>query len=322
MLSKTKLPELKDVMLAHKAIKGYLKPTPLIYSKTLSGALGCQAYVKLENLQPTMAFKVRGGVYYMTKMKEEALKRGVITASTGNHAQSIAYAGALFGVGVKVVMPESAPQLKIYATENLGAEVIIHGAYYDEANDYAQKLSAEKGYLYIHGVNEALLYPGVATMHLEVIEELPDVDVVINPIGGGSGVSGACIVYKTINPAIRVIGVQAAGAPAFYQSWKSGSLATTKGVETQAEGLATARGYELPLSILRGKLDDVVLVEDGEMFEAVKLLFNTTRQIAELAGAAATAAAVKIKHQIAGKKVVLMLTGGNISADTLTRILK
>jgi threonine dehydratase len=321
-LNETRLPELKDVMMARRTISRYLKPTPLIYSKLLSRTLGCDAYVKLENLQPTMAFKVRGGVYYMSEMKEEALRRGVITASTGNHAQSVAYAGALFGVSVKIVMPKGVPQLKVDATKNLGAEVIIHGAYYDEANDYAQKLSAEKGYLYIHGINEVLLYPGVATMHLEVIEDLPDVDVVFNPIGGGSGVSGACIVYKTINPAIKVIGVQAAGAPAFYESWKSGSPKATQGVNTQAEGLATGRGYELPLSILRGKLDDVVLVEDNEMLQAVNLLFNTTRQIAELAGAASTAAAVKIKEQLAGKKVVLMLTGGNISAQTLSRVLQ
>lgn len=312
--------KLSDVMLARKIVGKHLKLTPLIYSRTLSSLTGAEIYLKLENLQPTKAFKVRGGIYYMSRKAVEAGGKSVVTASTGNHAQSIAYAGSLFGVDVKVVMPEGVPRLKLETTRSLGAEVIIHGSYYDEANDYAMKLAAERDYLYIHSINEPLLYPGVATMHLEVVEELPDVDVVINPIGGGSGVSGAVVVYKAVNPAIRVIGVQASGAPAFYTSWKSEEITTTHGVNTEAEGLATARAYEYPLSIVRGRLDSVVLVEDREMRDAIRLLFECEGQVTELAGAASTAAAIKMKNELEGKKVALIVSGGNISEEKLKRV--
>ncbi len=317
-----RIPQLKDVYAARKVIAHYLKPTPLIFARRLSNMLGCQIYLKLENLQPTRAFKVRGGIYYMEKMKQEALSRGVIAASTGNHAQSIAYAGSMFGVQVKIVMPKGVPELKAEAVRDLGAEVISQGTYYEEAREHAERLASEKKYLYIHSSNEPLLHEGVATMHLEVLEEQPDIDVIINQIGGGSGASGACIVYKTLDPRIKVIGVQAEGAPAFYHSWKDGVLRQTEGVKTTAEGLATAQAYELPLKILREKIDDVILVSDEEMRRAVKTLFLTTGQVAELSGAASTAGAFKIKSQLSGKKVAIMLTGGNIQLEQLVSILQ
>ncbi|MGB9023851.1 MAG: threonine/serine dehydratase [Candidatus Bathyarchaeia archaeon] len=316
------IPQLGDVYAARKVVNRYLKPTPLIYSRRLSDLLGCQVYLKLENLQPTRAFKVRGGIHYMHRMKDQATKRGVIGASTGNHAQSIAYAGSLFGVTVKIVMPHGVSRLKNEAVRDLGAEVITHGGYYEEAREYAEKLASEKGYLYVHGINEPLLYEGVGTMHLEIIEEQPDIDVVINPIGGGSGACGACIVYKAVDPRIKVIGVQAEGAPALYQSWKSGTIVSTGGVKTAAEGLAAGQAYELPLRILRERLDDMVLVSDDEMKQAVRNILYATGQVAELAGAASTAAALKIKDKLNGKKVALLLTGGNIERDQLLQILR
>ena len=316
------IPQLGDVYAARKVVNRYLKPTPLIYSRRLSDLLGCQAYLKLENLQPTRAFKVRGGIHYMHRMKDQATKRGVIGASTGNHAQSIAYAGSLFGVTVKIVMPHGVSRLKNEAVRDLGAEVITHGSYYEEAREYAEKLASEKGYLYVHGINEPLLYEGVGTMHLEIVEEQPDIDVVINPIGGGSGACAACIVYKAVDPRIKVIGVQAEGAPALYQSWKSGTIVSTGGVKTAAEGLAAGQAYELPLRILRERLDDMVLVSDDEMKQAVRNILYATGQVAELAGAASTAAALKIKDKLNGKKVALLLTGGNIERDQLLQILR
>jgi threonine dehydratase len=317
-----RIPQLKDVYLARRVIARYLKPTPLIYSRRLSNLLGCKVYLKLENLQPTRAFKVRGGIYYMERMKTQALSQGVIAASTGNHAQSIAYAGSIYGVQVKIVMPNGVPGLKAEAVRDLGAEVITHGSYYEEAREYAEHLASERRYLYVHASNEPLLHEGVATMHLEIIEEQPDIDIVINPIGGGSGASGACIVYKTLDPRIKVVGVQAEGAPAFYHSWKDGVMRQTAGIKTAAEGLATAQAYELPLRILREKLDDVVLVSDLEIERAVKAIFLATGQVAELSGAASTAGAFKIKDQLAGKNVVLMVTGGNIQPDQLASILE
>jgi threonine dehydratase len=317
-----RIPQLRDVYTARSVVNRHLKSTPLFFSRRLSAALGCEAHLKLENLQPTRAFKVRGGIHYMNTAKEDAINRGVITASTGNHAQSIAYAGALFGVQVRIVMPEGVPHLKVEAVEQLGAEVITHGSYYEQAREYSEKLASEKGYLYVHGINEPLLYEGVGTMHLEIIEEQPDIDVVLVPIGGGSGACAACIVYKALDPRIKVIGVQAEGAPAFYRSWKNGMMVSTNGISTAAEGLATSRAYELPLEILRERLDDIVLVSDEEMKQAVRDILRTTGQVAELSGAASTAAAFKIKDQLTGKKVALILTGGNIEPEQLAHILE
>jgi len=320
-MSPERIPTLRDVYAARKVISTYLKPTPLFYSRHLSKLLGCQLYLKLENLQPTRAFKVRGGINYMERMKQQAAGKVVITASTGNHAQSIAYAGSLFGIEVKIVMPAGVPEMKAQAIKELGAEVITYGSYYDEAREYAEKLATQKGYVYVHGSNEPLLHEGVATMHLEIFEEQPDVDVVINPIGGGSGASGACIVYKTLDPRITVIGVQAEGAPAFYNSWKGGVIKQIDRVNTAAEGMATAKAYELPFKILRKALDDVILVSDAEMKGAVRSIFSATGQVAELSGAASTAAAFKIRNRLTGKKVALLLSGGNIEPNQLARIL-
>ncbi len=320
-MSSERIPTLRDVYAARKVISTYLKPTPLFYSRHLSKLLGCQLYLKLENLQPTRAFKIRGGINYMERMKQQAADRVVITASTGNHAQSIAYAGSLFGIEVKIVMPAGVPEMKVEAIKELGAEVITYGNYYDEAREYAEKLATQKRYLYVHGSNEPLLHEGVATMHLEIIEEQPGIDVVINPIGGGSGASGACIVYKTLDPRITVIGAQAEGAPAFYNSWKEGVIKQTDRVNTAAEGLATAKAYELPFKILRKALDDVILVSDDEMKGAVRTIFFATGQVAELSGAASTAAAFKIRDRLAGKKVALLVSGGNIQPEQLAQIL-
>jgi threonine dehydratase len=320
--AQSQVPRLLDVFAARTIVNRYLKPTPLIHPRALSKLLGCEVFLKLENLQPTRAFKVRGGVRFMENLVKQGQPRTVITASTGNHAQSVAYAGKLFGVQVKVVMPQGVPQLKSEAVKDLGAELLFHGNYYDEAREYAERLASQNGYLYIHPSNEPLLFEGVATMHLEVIEEQSDLDIVINPIGGGSGASAACIVYKCLDPKIKVIGVQAEGAPAFYNSWKSGSIMFTDGVKTQAEGLATSQVYELPFRFLKEKLDDVILVSDAEMMQAVRTIFSTTGQIAELAGAASTAAATKIKDELQGKNVALLVTGGNIGPHQLAEILR
>ena len=316
-----RLPTLQGVYEAKHVIRGYLEPTPLLYSRRLSRMLNCEIYLKLENLQPTRAFKVRGGVNYMSKLGSNGKSKVVITASTGNHAQSIAYAGSLFGVRVKIVMPNGVPNLKVEAVKDLGAEVIFQGRFYDEARQYAEELASKEGFLYLHGSNEPLLHEGVGTLHLEIFEERPEVDVVINPIGGGSGASGACTVYKTLNARIRVVGVQAEGAPALYNSWKEGTIKPAEPVTTSAEGLATANAYELPFRVLRELIDEIVLVSDDDMKRAVKTIFLATGQVAELSGAASTAAAFKLKNQLAGKRVALVVTGGNIGQEQLASIL-
>ncbi|MEM4487882.1 MAG: threonine/serine dehydratase [Desulfurococcaceae archaeon] len=312
---------LKDVYSARKRISKYVRRTPLVYSKKLSNLLGFNTYLKLENHQVTRAFKVRGGVNYVLSNEDEALKSGLITASTGNHAQSIAYAGSIIGAKVVVVMPHGVSRVKVDAVKDLGAEVIFYGKVFDEALDYALDLSKNKGMKFVHSVNESLLYPGVGTMHLEVLEDLPEVNVVINPIGGGSGASSGVIIYKTVNPKIKVIGVQAEGAPSVYLSIKEGKVVSTGEARTAAEGLATSRAYDFSFNILKGRIDDVVLVSDREIFRAVKLLVETEREIAEPAGAASLAAALKLKNT-EDINVVLMVTGGNIDIPILSKLLQ
>jgi len=250
---------------------------------------------------------------------DEARRRGLVTASTGNHAQSIAYAGSIIGARTVIVMPNGVPMEKINAVKDLGGEVILYGSVFEESREYAEDLARREGMMYVHPVNEPLLYLGVATMHLEVIEDLPEVDAVFNPIGGGSSASGAVLVYKSMDPGIKVIGVQAEGASSFYESWKSGRLTSTGRADTIAEGLATASAYELPFRFLRDRIDSVVLVSDEEILNAVKMLLYEGI-VAEPSGAAGLAALVKYRDMVEGK-IVVPVTGGNMSRELLERIL-
>ena len=316
-----RVPTLRDVYRARKVISRYLPRTPLVYAPRLSRILGFDTYLKLENTLPTRAFKVRGGVYYLYVKQNEAVKRGVVTASTGNHGQSIAYAASLFGAEATVVLPHGVPKVKIEALKSLGANVVLWGRVFEEAREYAEKLARERGLLYVHPVNEPLLYPGVATMHLENLEDMPDLDAVINPIGGGSGASGAVVVFKSADPRVKVIGVQAEGANSFYLSWRSGRLVSTGRAETIAEGLATSKAYEYPFTILRSRIDDIVLVSDEEILNAVKNLLEYEGVVAEPAGAAALAAAMRIRDRLRGRKIVVMVTGGNIDPELLESLI-
>ena len=309
---------LRDIYRARTLISKHIVRTPLRYSRRLSRILGLDIYLKLENTQITRSFKVRGGLHYMSIKADEASSRGVITVSTGNHAQSIAYSASIYGAKATIVMPHNISRTKVEALRDLGAEIIFHGSIFEEAREYAEKLAEERGMLYIHPINEPLLYPGVATMHLENIEDLPDVNIIINPIGGGSGASGAVIVAKSADPSIKVIGVQAEGAPSFYLSWRQKRLISTGSANTIAEGLATARAYELPFGILGDRIDDVILVSDEEIIRAIKLLAELEGIIAEPAGAASLAAAYKIRDRIRGLKVIAMITGGNIDLEKLS----
>jgi len=315
-------PTISDVFRARTVVKRHLRPTPLIRPAALDKALGCETYLKCENLQPIGAFKIRGGLNLISRLTREERANGVITASTGNHGQSIAYSARAFGVPAIIGAPEGANPYKVEAMRNLGAKVILHGKDFDEVRVLVEEMAGERGYRYVHSMNEPLLIAGVATAYLEIIEEAPDLDYIIVPVGGGSGACGACIVAKSLNPGIKVIGAQAERAPAVYRSWKEGRLVETGYPDTFAEGLATRVAFELPFSILRKYLDDMVLVSEEEIEQAVVLLLETAHQLAEGAGAAATAAARKISGRIAGKRVALMLSGGNITVEQLRRVLK
>jgi threonine dehydratase len=314
-------PRLRDVYRAKKTIAPYLQRTPLHYSAGLSQVLDAEVYLKHEEYLPLGAFKGRGGINLLANLSQEERDRGVITASTGNHGQSIASACREFGVRAMIGLPEKANPLKVAAMRALGAELIFHGENFDQAREHCERLAREEGYRYVHAVNEPLLIAGVGTAALEIIEDLPDVEVLIVPLGGGSGVSGACIVAKAIDPEIEVLAVQSEAAPAAYLSWKEGSIAQAE-MTTFAEGVATGMGYELTQSIIAELLDDFLLVTDDDIRYAIGLLVEKAHTLAEGAGAVALAGAVKNADRIKGKKVSITVSGANITADTLAEALK
>jgi len=315
------VPNLYDVFRARRTIAPHLAPTPLVRSRGLSRLLDCDCYLKLETLQPIGAFKVRGGINYMASLDEAARRRGVITASTGNHGQSIAYAARQFGVPCTIAAPEGSNPLKVAAMRDLGATVVLTGKDFDEARLWVESEVRAKGIPYVHSANEPLLIAGVGTLSLEVMEALPDADAILVPIGGGSGASGHCIVAKTINPRTQVIGVQAERAPAAWRSWREKRLLEEPSADTAAEGMATRVAFELTMRILWERLDDFVLVSEEELRDAVAGMLEHGRVLAEHAGAAPLAAAIKLRDRLRGRKVVLIVSGGNITMDQLRHLL-
>jgi len=315
------VPTLRDVYAAKQLIAQYLPRTPLSYSAGLSELIGGEIYLKHEDHLPLGAFKQRGGINLLANLTPEERDRGLITASTGNHGQSIANACRTFAARAMVVLPQNANPLKVAAMRALGAELIFHGTIYDDARGHAERLAEEGGYRYVHPSNEPLLISGVATQTLEIIEDLPEVEAILVPLGGGSGVAGACIVAKAVHPEIQVIAVQSELAPAGYLSWQQGQLVQAP-TQTFAEGIATGGGYELPQSIIRHSLDDFILVSDDEIHYAIGLLIEKAHTLAEGAGAAATAGALKHKEHLRGKKVAIIISGGNITLNQLEDSIK
>jgi threonine dehydratase len=316
----TLVPTFNDVLAARERISPYLLPTALNRYPALDDLVGTETWVKHENHQPICAFKIRGGINLVSQLSDDERRRGVITASTGNHGQSIAYAARPFGVRAIICVPEGANPVKVASIRGLGAEIVTHGVDFDEARVHASQLAEAHGYRYIHSGNEPHLIAGVGTQALEILERQPDIDVIIVPIGGGSGAAGTCIVAKAINPKIQVIGVQSAEAPAAYKSWKARRLLEDR-MGTIAEGLATRTAFELPQRILWEMLDDFVLVPDAEIRTAVCMMIETTRNLAEPAGAAALAAALQLKERLKGKRVALILSGSNITPVQLRELL-
>ena len=313
-------PGFTDVLDAARQIRAYLSPTPLRHYPALDRMVGAEVYVKHENHNPTGAFKVRGGVNLVSRLSDDERRRGVIAASTGNHGQSVAYAARLFGVSAIICAPEAANPVKVESMQDLGAEVVLAGERYDDAKHNAERMAREQGYRYIHSGDEPLLIAGVATHTLEILQEQPDVDVVIVPIGGGSGAAGAGIAARAINPNVQVIGVQSDAAQAAWLSWKSGEMRVSPN-RTRAEGLSTATPFALPQRIMRRVLDDFVLVSDDQIDAATAVMIEKTRTLVEAAGAAALAAALTLRDRLADRKVALICSGGNISPAQLKTLL-
>jgi threonine dehydratase len=272
----TQAPTFLDVLAAHRRISPYLTPTPLHSYPALNALIGAEVYVKHENHQPVGAFKVRGGINLVSQLSSDERRRCLITASTGNHGQSVAYAGRLFGAPVRIVVPEGANPGKVDAMRGMGAEVLFRGTKFDDAVRACEALGAEHGQRYVHAGNEPLLIAGVATHTLEILLTQPAIEVIFVPLGMGSGAAGACIAAHAINPKVRVIAVQAESSPAGYQSWKSKSLRTADN-RTFAEGVATGSAAALPQSILWQQLADFILVSDDDIRRAMVWMIERAR---------------------------------------------
>jgi threonine dehydratase len=315
------IPDLGDVLDARRMIAPYLEPTPLRRYPLLDEALGADVFAKHENHLPTGAFKVRGGINLVGRLDLEMRAAGVCAASTGNHGQSVAYAASLFGVAATIFVPLSANPVKIASMRSLGAEVVEHGADFDEARERCAEEAARRGSRYVHSGDEPLLIAGVGTATLEILEKAPEIEAIIVPVGGGSGAAGACVTAKAIRPDIEVIGVQSQAAPAAYRAWREGELVEDR-MGTFAEGLQTRVAFELPQRILARHLDDFVLVTDDDLRSATLRLLEVTRNLIEPAGAAAFAAALKLRDRLAGRKVALVCSGGNMNPQQLHELLE
>jgi threonine dehydratase len=313
-------PTILDVIEARRHIAPYVTRTPLHHYPSLDKLIGGEVHVKHENHHLVGSFKIRGALNVIAQLTPEEKRGGVVVSSTGNFGQGIAYAAGVFGVEATVVVPEGSNPDKVAAMRARGANVLFHGRDFDEARGHAERLAEDKGVSYIHSANEPNLISGVGTFSLEIVEDLPAVEVIIVPVGGGSGASGACIVTQALAPQVEVIGVQAASAPAAYLSWKEGRVVESK-METVAEGLATRSGYELTQGILRDRLTDFILVSEAEMARAVVLHLENTHNLTEHAGAASLAGAIKIKDRLQGRRIALVVSGGNMTLDQLKAVL-
>ncbi|MFW9983996.1 MAG: threonine/serine dehydratase [Candidatus Odinarchaeota archaeon] len=309
-------PSLTDVLGAQQRIKPYLKPTPFYSYPAINELIGAHVFIKHENVQPIGAFKVRGGINLISQLSEEEKQRGVITASTGNHGQSVAYASRIFGVKARVVVPEGANPGKVDAMKAMGAEIIVHGKNFDESRVHCEQLAEKHNYRYIHSGNEPHLIAGVGTITLEILQEEPEIQTIIVPVGGGSGASGASIVAKALSPSIQVLAVQSSASPAAYKSWNQKKLVKAPN-QTFAEGLATGTAFKLPQSILWKLLDDFILVSEDEILQAMVWMLEKAHTLVEGAGAAPLAAAYKLRQKLKNQKVALVCSGGNVSLKHL-----
>jgi len=315
------LPTYADVVSAAAIVHRHLSPTPLYEWPALSRRLGCRYYLKHENHTPTTAFKVRGGIHLVSRLSDDEKQRGIIGCTTGNHGQSLAYACRRFGVRCVLVVPERNNPDKVAAMRDLGAELIEHGRDFDEARAHCETIRHREGLRYVHSADEPDLIAGVGSCALEIFDALLAPDVILVPVGLGSGICGTALVAAERCPSCRVIGVQSEGAPAVTLSWRQGRPVETDTPRTFAEGMATRVPARMTLEIMRRLVHDMVLVSDGELEEAIRLLLRVTHNLAEGAGAASTAAAWKLRSELAGKTVVGILSGGNLDLRELHRIL-
>ena len=311
---------LDSVYRASYVLKNVIRKTDVIYAPKLKP--GAQIYLKTENLQITGSFKVRGSYYKMSKLTDEEKSRGVIACSAGNHAQGVALSAQKNGIKAVICLPDGAPISKVEATKSYGAEVCLVEGVYDDAYKKALELRDEKGYTFIHPFNDEDVIAGQGTIALEVSEQIPDLDAIIVPIGGGGLISGIAYTMKMLNPNIKVYGVQAAGAPSMYNSVHDSKIEELESVSTIADGIAVKKPGDLTYELCTKYVDEIVTVTDDEISAAILALMEQHKLVTEGAGAVAVAAAMFGKVDIENKKTVCVLSGGNIDVTILSRVIK
>lgn len=311
-----------DIWQAYKFLKPIIHHTPLSHSRTMSLLTGSEVYLKCEHMQRSGAFKVRGAGYTMSKLTEEQYRAGVIAASAGNHAQGVAISAAQHHIPCTIVMPENAPLAKIIATESYGAKVVLYGSTYDDAQQHCHELQQESGATFIHAFDDPRVIAGQGTLGLEMLNDLPDADAIVVPIGGGGLISGIAIAARALKPDITIIGVQAEGAPSCRASLDTGTPVALPAITTIADGIAVKRPGQLTFPLIQQLVDDVVLVKDEAIINAVLLLMERCKMMVEGAGAIGLAALLSGVVNLKGKKVLVPLTGGNIDINLVGRFIE
>lgn len=310
---------LDDVLAARERIAQTCIHTQLIYSHQLTKEYNNQIYLKPENLQVTGAFKIRGALNKLKQLSEEEKKKGLIASSAGNHAQGVAYSGNVLGIDVTIVMPKTTPLIKVQATKDWGAHVVLAGDIYDEAYEEAKRLEKANGYTFIHPFNDYDVMAGQGTIALEILEDMPDTDVILVPIGGGGLISGIAVAAKAINPNIKIIGVESTGAMGMKESLIAGHPVSLATVDSIADGAAVKTVGNLTYDLVKDYVDEVITINDEDLIEAIFLLVEKHKIVAEATGALSIAALKKLN--ITGKKVVSVISGGNIDVLTMSSLL-
>ena len=309
------------ILEAAKHLKGVIKETDFCYSETLSELTEGDVYLKLENLQQSGSFKIRGAYNKMIHLSDEEKDCGVVASSAGNHAQGVAISASKLGIKSTIVMPKSAPFAKIYATRKYGGEVVLHGEVYDEAYEKAIEIQKAAGMTFVHPFNDPYVITGQGTIGLEIMEEQPDLDVILVPIGGGGIAAGVALAAKTINPNIKVIGVQTKNAPSMYESLRCGHVEVMPVNKTIADGIAVGEPGDLTFSIIKEYVDEIITVSETEISQAVLLLLENCNLVCEGAGAVSVAAMMSKKLDLKDKKVGAILSGGNIDINMIESII-
>ena len=313
---------LDNIIIAREKMKGIVHTTPLDFSKTFSDLAHNEVYLKLENLQKTGSFKVRGSYNKLISLSDEELKKGVVAASAGNHAQGVAYSSQMLNIPCTIVMPKGAPLSKVLATRQYGAEVILEGEVFDEAFAYALELKEKMGATFIHAFDDEAVITGQGTVGLEILDQLPEVEAIICPVGGGGLIAGVAMAVKEKNPNIAVYGVQTLACPSMKQSLLEQKPVAIKSTPTMADGIAVQKPGESTFEIVKDYVDDIYCVDEMEIARTMLMLLERNKLLVEGSGASSLAALIYDKLQLRGKKVAAILSGGNVNVNFISRIIE